>query len=71
MDMVYKIAAMSPPTSMKETQVFLGTVSFWRTHIPEYRQIVNPLYLVTWKNDFKWGPQQQQTFEQNRKLFMK
>ncbi|RMC14528.1 hypothetical protein DUI87_09625 [Hirundo rustica rustica] len=34
-------------------------------HIPEYSQIVSPLYLVTLKkNDFHWGPEQQQTFAQ-------
>ncbi|RMC00119.1 hypothetical protein DUI87_23529 [Hirundo rustica rustica] len=34
-------------------------------HIPEYSQIVSPLYLVTLKkNDFYWGPEQQQAFAQ-------
>ncbi|RMC05565.1 hypothetical protein DUI87_18762 [Hirundo rustica rustica] len=34
-------------------------------HIPEYSQIVRPLYLVTRKkNDFHWGPEQQQAFAQ-------
>ncbi|TRZ10399.1 hypothetical protein HGM15179_016711 [Zosterops borbonicus] len=34
-------------------------------HIPEYSQIVSPLYLVTHKkNDFYWGPEQQQAFTQ-------
>ncbi|TRZ06225.1 hypothetical protein HGM15179_020883 [Zosterops borbonicus] len=34
-------------------------------HIPEYSQIVSPLYLVTCKkNDFHWGPEQQQAFAQ-------
>ncbi|RMC22181.1 hypothetical protein DUI87_03054 [Hirundo rustica rustica] len=32
-------------------------------HIPEYSQIVSPLYLVTCKkNSFHWGPEQQQAF---------
>ncbi|RMC09685.1 hypothetical protein DUI87_13471 [Hirundo rustica rustica] len=30
---------MSPPTSKKETQAFLGAIGFWRMHIPEYSQI--------------------------------
>ncbi|KAF4794899.1 hypothetical protein TURU_097771 [Turdus rufiventris] len=65
MDVVNKIAAMSPPTSKKETQSFLGTVGFWRIHIPGYSQMVSPLYHVTQKkNNFKWGPEQQQAFEQ-------
>ncbi|RMC21863.1 hypothetical protein DUI87_02734 [Hirundo rustica rustica] len=34
-------------------------------HIPEYSQIVSPLYLVTRKkNDFHWGLEQQQAFAQ-------
>ncbi|KAF4803638.1 hypothetical protein TURU_014394 [Turdus rufiventris] len=34
-------------------------------HIPEYSQIMNPLYQVTRKkNDFHWGPEQQQAFTQ-------
>ncbi|GAB0203731.1 hypothetical protein GRJ2_002838700 [Grus japonensis] len=59
MDIINKIAAMSPPTNEKETQAFLGGVGFWRMHIPNYSLIVSPLYHVTWKkNDFKWGPEQ-------------
>ncbi|KAJ7424308.1 hypothetical protein WISP_29219 [Willisornis vidua] len=64
-EVINKMAAMSPPTSKKETQAFLGAMGFWRTYIPEYSQIVSPLYLVTQKkNDFQWGPEQQQAFEQ-------
>ncbi|RMC22138.1 hypothetical protein DUI87_03011 [Hirundo rustica rustica] len=63
-EVINKITAMSPPTN-KETQAFLGAIGFWRMHIPEYSQIVSPLYLVTCKkNDFHWGPEQQQAFAQ-------
>ncbi|XP_071886669.1 uncharacterized protein [Anas platyrhynchos] len=65
MDVINKITAMSPPTSKKETQTFLGVVGFWRMHIPNYSLIVNPLYQVTRKkNEFEWGPEQRQAFEQ-------
>ncbi|RMC02766.1 hypothetical protein DUI87_19956 [Hirundo rustica rustica] len=64
-EVINKITAMSPPISKKETQAFLGAIGFWRMHIPEYSQIVSPLYLVTRKkNDFHWGPEQQQAFAQ-------
>ena len=64
-DVINKITAMSPPTNKKETQAFLGVVGFWRMHIPNYSLIVSPLYHVTRKkNDFRWGPEQQQAFEQ-------
>ena len=34
-------------------------------HVPNYSLIVSPLYQVTQKkNDFAWGPEQQQAFEQ-------
>jgi len=65
MDIINKIAAMSPPTSKKEVQAFLVVEGFWRMHIPNYSQIVSPLCHITWKkNDFEWGPEQQQAFEQ-------
>ncbi|KAK4806255.1 hypothetical protein QYF61_013399, partial [Mycteria americana] len=65
MDVINKITAMSPPSSKKETQAFLGVVGFWRMHIPNYSSIVSPLYQMTRKkNDFKWGPEQRQAFEQ-------
>ncbi|RMB92675.1 hypothetical protein DUI87_30984 [Hirundo rustica rustica] len=64
-EVINKITAMSPPTTKKETQAFLGAIGFWRMHIPEYSQIVSPLYLVTRKkNDFHWGLEQQQAFAQ-------
>lgn len=57
MDIVNKIA-MSLPTSKKKKTWVLGM------HILEYRQIVNHLYQMTWKeNDFKWDPEQEHVFE--------
>jgi len=42
-------------------------------HIPNYSQIVSPLYQAAWKKrNFEWDPEQQQAFEQmklNKKLF--
>ncbi|TRZ07447.1 hypothetical protein HGM15179_019659, partial [Zosterops borbonicus] len=68
-DVINKITAMSPPTNKKKTQAFLGTIGFWRMHIPEYRQIVSPLYLVTcMKNTFHWGPEQQHAFAQIKQV---
>ncbi|KAJ7419731.1 hypothetical protein WISP_52216 [Willisornis vidua] len=61
---VTKIVAMAPQTNKKETQAFLGAMGFWRMHIPGYNKIVSPLYLVTHKNKFQWGPEQQQAFKQ-------
>ncbi|TRZ08224.1 hypothetical protein HGM15179_018885 [Zosterops borbonicus] len=55
---------MSPLTNKKKTQAFPGAIGFWRMHIPEYSHIVSPLYLVTCKNTFQWGSEQQQAFAQ-------
>ncbi|RMC21691.1 hypothetical protein DUI87_02559 [Hirundo rustica rustica] len=64
-EVINKITSMSSPTNKKETQAFLGAIGIWRMHIPEYSQIVIPLYLVTRKkNDFHRGPEQQQAFAQ-------
>ena len=66
-DVIEKITAMSPPTNKTETQSFLGVVGFWRMHVPNYSHIVSPLYQVTRKkNNFSWGPEQQQAFEQRK-----
>ncbi|TRZ12335.1 hypothetical protein HGM15179_014755 [Zosterops borbonicus] len=55
-EVINKITAMSPLTSKKETQASLGAIGLWRMHIPEYSQILGPLYLVTRKkNYFHWG----------------
>ncbi|KAJ7405425.1 hypothetical protein BTVI_69137 [Pitangus sulphuratus] len=64
-EVINKIVAMAPPTSKKDTQTFLGAIGFWRMHIPEYSQIVSPLYFVTHKkNNFQWGLEHQQVFKQ-------
>ncbi|KAK4825458.1 LOW QUALITY PROTEIN: hypothetical protein QYF61_027613 [Mycteria americana] len=69
MDVINKTTAKSPPSSKKETQAFLGIVGFWRMPIPNYSLMVSPLYQVTRKkNDFKWGPEQGQAFEQIKQI---
>ncbi|GAB0203246.1 hypothetical protein GRJ2_002790200 [Grus japonensis] len=65
MDVINKIAAMSPPTNKKETQAFLGIGDFWCMCIPNHSLSVSPFYEVAWKKkNFKWGPEQRQAFEQ-------
>lgn len=40
-------------------------MGFWRTQIPGYSQLVNPLYQVTRKeNYFDWGLEELQAFEE-------
>ena len=46
-------------------QAFLVTVGFWRTHIPDRSLSANrPYQVIQKKNDFTWGPEQQQALEQ-------
>ncbi|RMC01093.1 hypothetical protein DUI87_22359 [Hirundo rustica rustica] len=70
-EVINKITAMSPPTSKKETQAFLGAIGFWRMHIPEYSQIIkqeialgpvrtgpevkNVLYSAAGNNGLSWS----------------
>ncbi|KFP57107.1 hypothetical protein N322_00911, partial [Cariama cristata] len=64
-EVINNITVMCPPTNKEETQAFVGIVGFWRMHIPDYSQIVHPLYQVTRKkNEFYWDSEQRQTFEQ-------
>lgn len=64
-DVVNKIRATSPPTSGEEMQEFLDVVGSWQMHIPNYSHIVAPLCQVaSRRNIFRWGPAQQQAFEQ-------
>lgn len=64
-DVINKVAAKFPPANKKEMEAFLGIVSLWGAHVPNYNLIVSLLCQVTRKkNDFKWGSEQQQAFEQ-------
>ncbi|KAF4805040.1 hypothetical protein TURU_002495 [Turdus rufiventris] len=62
-DVVNKITAISPPTSKKETQGFLGCCGFLEDTYSRVQSDHKP-YHVTPKNGFKWGPEQQQALEQ-------
>ena len=60
-----RITPLPPLSSKRETQSFLGIVGFWRIHVPNYILVVSPLYQAARKkNEFTWGPEQQQAFEQ-------
>lgn len=50
-------------------QAFLVTVGFWRMHIPDRSLSANrPYQVIQKKNDFTWGPEQQQAFEQTEQI---
>lgn len=68
-NVISKIAAMSPPTTKKESQAFLAFMGFCGMHIPDYSLTMSPLYQVTQKkSNLQWGPVQRQAFEQIKQV---
>jgi hypothetical protein len=51
------------PSNVKEVERFLGFANYHRAFIARYAVLANPLYSVTGKNPFHWGPEQQTAFE--------
>ena len=51
------------PTSSKEVERFLGLVNYHRTFIKDFAELAHPLYQLTGKKEFKWGQQEQQSFD--------
>jgi hypothetical protein len=51
------------PSNVKEVERFLGFANYHRAFIARYAELANPLYSVTGKNPFHWGPEQQTAFE--------
>ncbi|KAF4796688.1 hypothetical protein TURU_082095 [Turdus rufiventris] len=61
-EVINKITMMSPPTSKKETQAFLGAIGFWRMHIPNEKcaaikqaKRVKPLWYGGRWSKYKYG----------------
>ena len=51
------------PTNVKEVEKFLGFANYHRAFIAGYAEMANPLYSVTGKKPFHWGPGQQAAFD--------
>ena len=64
MDPVKTEALTSWPTlkKLKELQSFLGFGNFYRQFIEDYSKIAKPLNQLTGKEEWKWGAEQQTTF---------
>ena len=56
------------PTSAKQVEKFLGLANYHRTFMKDYATVAVPLYRVTGKNQFQWGPAQQQAFDKVKEL---
>ena len=55
---------------LKELQSFLGFCNFYRWFIKDYSKITKPLNQLTGKEEWKWGAEQQTTFNTLQKAIM-
>jgi hypothetical protein len=63
------IANISPPSSKKAMQSFLGKINFVRRFVPSFSEMVKPLQNMIKKDVvFKWGSQENQAFYLSYKL---
>ncbi|XP_062538803.1 uncharacterized protein K02A2.6-like [Armigeres subalbatus] len=58
------ILRFRPPTTASELRSFLGLASFISSHIQGFADISRPLWTLTSKGSWSWGPQQQKSFEE-------
>ena len=57
------IAERSPPTSVRELQMFLGTVNYYSKFVPQYAKICAPLYaLLTKDTPWHWSDEHEMAF---------
>ena len=57
------IADHSPPMSVRELQMFLGTVNYYSKFVPNYAKICAPLYALLRKDTpWKWSDEHEMAF---------
>ena len=67
-----RIENFPQPTTRKEVQKFLGTMNYYRAHIPNFAELAAPLYqLVAKDNRFIWADQQQKSKKHLKSYFRK
>ena len=60
---VEAIDKMKPPSSLRDVQVFLGMMGYYRQFIPDFAAISEPLVQLLRNVPFEWTESQQQAFE--------
>ena len=61
---VEAILKIKPPTTVKETRMFLGVINFIKNHIPGRAGILEPITRLTKKEEkFVWGQEQSKAFD--------
>jgi transposase InsO family protein len=70
-DKISAVADWETPTSVKDTQKFLGFANYYRRFIKDFSKIANPLTELTKKDQtFAWNDKAQQAFEQLKKAIL-
>ena len=58
------------PTNLKQVQAFAGMINYYSRFIPNFSCIMSPLYSLMKKDvQFKWGPDQQRSFNKLKFMF--
>ena len=66
------IQALQPPKTPKGSKSFAGVVNFLRMFCPEFQKLVKPIYDLTRKGKpFKWGKEQQDSFDEIKNRLIK
>ncbi len=56
------------PAKKQQLQSFLGFTNFYRHFIKGYSKVIKPMMQLTGNDPWKWGPVQQNTFEELKRL---
>jgi hypothetical protein len=65
------IAKLSPPSSKKSMQSFLGKINFVKRFVPSFSEMVRPLHNLIKKDvQYCWEPQESQAFDSIRKAIV-
>nr|XP_054762021.1 uncharacterized protein LOC129268495 [Lytechinus pictus] len=67
-DQIEAVRNWPAPRTRKQVERFLGLVNYHRTFIKNYAAAAVPLYKITGKNMFCWGPEQQEAFDSIKEL---
>ena len=70
-DTIKAIHAMAPPTTVKAVRAYLGTCGYYRSCLPNYAHISDPLIALTRKHvRFHWTKSCQTAFEKLKHLLL-
>ena len=68
-DKVTAIANLPTPTSIKDVRSLLGMTNYYRTSLPNYAKVAEPLIQLTRKNvRFAWNDERQIAFDELKRL---